>query len=122
MRIGCAAVPSGSAASDITPHTKTEYRDAISTYLRKQPHLQSTGRPYREVRRLASEIQCLAPLPVEDSRRAARPRNRDARRTHAPLCSVETYTAVALAVNVLAPFAATRFRRPVVGTAQRRPV
>src|SRR5438094_7473429 len=49
MRIGRAAVPSGSAAKDITPHTKTEYRDAISTYLRNQPHLHSMGRPYSRV-------------------------------------------------------------------------
>jgi hypothetical protein len=33
MRIGRAAVPSGSAARTNTPHAKTEYRDAVSTYL-----------------------------------------------------------------------------------------
>jgi len=33
MRIGRAAVPSGSAARTDVPHAKTEYRDAVSTYL-----------------------------------------------------------------------------------------
>src|SRR6266699_2065451 len=51
MRIGRAAVPSGSAARTNTPHAKTEYRDAVSTYL------QSTGRPYRRVRPHGSRSQ-----------------------------------------------------------------
>jgi hypothetical protein len=43
MRIGRAVVPSGSAATTNTPHAKTEYRDAVSTYLPSTTKLAING-------------------------------------------------------------------------------
>jgi len=43
MRIGRAAVPSGSAVRTIAPLMKTEYRDAVSTYLPSTTELAING-------------------------------------------------------------------------------